>query len=223
MLVAVLALVTLPPLVGVVIARGDPLGGLLGLVLISLPSLVALFRWLYADPEAPLQLPGPKGSRAAERQKAIGVRFHQSLTAFYAGGLSLAERVLEPLDGARVLCLEQADDVEPLIPILEPFAKDQAETPLVLAASSVSDELLQTFHVNVNRGIFAGFVVRAEPATLAELARATRGTLVRAGRRPGVRHVGRAHAVRLSAEALTVAGPRGEVTLPLGSAPEETP
>ena len=148
---------------------------------------------------------------------AIAERFTQSEGVFHKRGLSLHDPAGLELKHTLVLCMESAQEVLPLVPLLEPLAVSHTGTgtALVLAVREVSDEVLAVFRVNTARGVFPGVVLRADDAQLATLAEASGGRLVSAGAEPRAIDVGRVTGVSLSADAVAFAdGP----TIPLKTA-----
>jgi len=172
--------------------------------------LYRLLHRLFRDDRAEMGLPDTDAPRSAAQRAAITSRFAQTPAHFHTRGVTLDSAKPLELDEARVLCLEQAAwDTESLVPILEPFARGEGSVPLVILASQADDELLATLEINAKRGILPAFAVQAGETSLRHVAQATGGKLVRAGRQPKIKDVGRATAVRLDEGTVTVVGAGG--------------
>ncbi|MCA8921935.1 MAG: hypothetical protein KDD82_09015, partial [Planctomycetes bacterium] len=201
---------------------GEPFSpGIFGSMLLAAGSVwsAAVALWLRScDPDDPayLGLRGEQGVRTPATRAELARRFAQSPEHFYETGLSLSEPEWLDLSEAIVVCAERVEGVRQLLSILSPLSNDRLAPPVVLVVDEVSDEVLSTFAANAAQGAFAGLVIHAEGDQLREVARACGARVVRRGRAPRCRDVGRAR-LRVDRQGVDVVTDRQVVRLPYGA------
>ena len=180
-------------------------------VLAVLSGLQALGMWPGSNDPEWLRLPVSSERNSESLRRAIAARFQQSEEAFHKTGLSLAEPGGLELEHTLVLCIESLTDLRGLLPVLEALALSTSGTALALVAGEVHEDVLGLFRVNCGRGVFPGFVLRAEPEQLALLAAASGGEVVPSTRTLTMRDLGRLKGVRFTQSAAQF----GQVEIPL--------
>lgn len=157
-------------------------------------------------------LPLPAAEDHPDRRNGIRWRYSPDLSGYTTRGTTLPEGRRERYEQALVLCVERADDVEPLMWILDQVARDRRGVPLVLLTSAAAPEVVQTFVSNVQSNVFAGCVVRLPPARLAQAARTSGAGLVSTPAELRAQHVGRG-SLELTPLDLTLVGPDARLRL----------
>ena len=139
-----------------------------------------------------LDLPGRPGERTPQAREEIARRFAQSSERFRTSGISLEDPDYLSMHDCLVVCMQRADNVHDLLSILTPISNHRMSPPVVLVVGFAGTEVLSMFETNTQQGSFAGFLVRADADQLRDVARASGARLVKRGRAPTCRDVGRA-------------------------------
>ena len=160
-----------------------------------------------------LDLPGVAGERTAQAREEIGRRFAQSAERFRTAGISLEEPDYLSLHDCLVVCMQRADNVHQLLSVLTPISNHRMSPPVILVTSFAGTEVLSMFETNIQQGSFAGFVISADREQLRDVARASGARLVKRGRAPTCRDVGRADITALRG-GVDFVGPRRVARVP---------